>query len=166
MYSGQQLLAWADCLNAKLRRCVKLPTDGDESFATESLNNATRTDEAVHNALAEVEALPSDWAPAFRTVGGSFNWRRIAGTSRMSTHSYGIAFDLNADLGGYWRWSNRPEGDAGAYDNRIPQDVVQVFERRGFIWGGKWHHFDGMHFEYRPEIILYARLMGQSPPPR
>lgn len=117
-------------------------------------------------ALAEVEALPSDWAPAFRTVGGSFNWRRIAGTSRMSTHSYGIAFDLNADLGGYWRWSNRPEGDAGAYDNRIPQDVVQVFERRGFIWGGKWHHFDGMHFEYRPEIILYARLMGQNPPQR
>ena len=117
-------------------------------------------------ALAEVAALPTDWAPAFRNVGGSFNWRKIAGTARMSTHSYGIAFDLNADLGGYWRWSNRPEGDAGPYDNRIPADVVQVFERFGFIWGGKWHHFDGMHFEYRPEIILYARLMGQSAPLR
>ncbi|MFN4153789.1 MAG: M15 family metallopeptidase [Paracoccaceae bacterium] len=117
-------------------------------------------------ALVAVEALSSDWGAAFRNVGGSFNWRRIAGTTRMSAHSYGIAFDLNADLGGYWRWSGRAEGDAGAYDNRIPQDVVQVFERHGFIWGGKWHHFDGMHFEYRPEIILYARLMGQAVPSR
>ncbi|MDZ7576060.1 MAG: M15 family metallopeptidase [Pseudotabrizicola sp.] len=115
-------------------------------------------------ALAGVQALTIDWAPAFRNVAGSFNWRQIAGTSRMSTHSYGIAFDLNADLGGYWRWSKRPEGNAGPYLNRIPQDVVQVFERHGFIWGGKWHHFDGMHFEYRPEVILYARLMGQAAP--
>ena len=25
------------------------------------------------------------------------------------------------------------------------------------IWGGKWHRFDIMHFEYRPEIILQAK---------
>ena len=115
-------------------------------------------------ALGQIEALAADWAPAFHDVGGSFNWRKIAGTDRMSTHSYGIAFDLNAKLGGYWRWAKRHEGQVGHYDNRIPQDVVQIFERYGFIWGGKWHHFDGMHFEYRPEIILYARLMGQSAP--
>jgi hypothetical protein len=35
-------------------------------------------------------------------------------------------------------------------------------ERFGFIWGGKWHHFDGMHFEYRPELILYARLVQEA----
>jgi hypothetical protein len=110
-------------------------------------------------ALAEVDALKIDWAPAFSDVGGSFNWRRIAGTDRYSAHSYGIAFDLNATLGGYWRWSGRAEGDAGPYDNKIPPEVVATFERFGFIWGGKWHHFDGMHFEYRPELILYARQM-------
>jgi hypothetical protein len=32
-----------------------------------------------------------------------------------------------------------------------------VFERQGFIWGGKWWHFDTMHFEYRPEIIAHAK---------
>lgn len=110
-------------------------------------------------ALAAVAALDTDWAPAFTDVGGSFNWRRIAGTERYSAHSYGIAFDLNSALGGYWRWSGRAEGDAGPYDNRIPPEIVATFERFGFIWGGKWHHFDGMHFEYRPELILYARLM-------
>jgi len=22
-----------------------------------------------------------------------------------------------------------------------------------FIWGGRWYHFDTMHFEYRPELL-------------
>lgn len=112
-------------------------------------------------ALAAVAALPIDWRPFFRDVGGSFNWRPIAGTTRYSAHSYGIAFDLNTALGGYWRWSGRPEGDAGPYANRIPREIVETFERYGFIWGGKWHHFDGMHFEYRPELILHARMMDR-----
>jgi D-alanyl-D-alanine carboxypeptidase len=110
-------------------------------------------------ALAAVGALNIDWGPLFTDTGGSFNWRKIAGTDRYSTHSYGIAFDLNAAMGGYWRWSGRIEGDAGPYDNKIPPEVVAIFERYGFIWGGKWHHFDGMHFEYRPELILFARQM-------
>lgn len=111
-------------------------------------------------ALHDIAALSDDWRPAFKDAAGSFLWRKIAGTDRLSAHSFGIAFDLNAQLGGYWRWSGRPEGDAGAYENHIPMAVVAAFERRGFIWGGKWHHFDGMHFEYRPEILLYARLRG------
>ena len=36
----------------------------------------------------------------------------------------------------------------------IPSDVVAVFERHGFIWGGRWAHFDTMHFEYRPELLI------------
>jgi len=28
-----------------------------------------------------------------------------------------------------------------------------VFERHGFIWGGRWWHYDTMHFEYRPELL-------------
>jgi hypothetical protein len=30
--------------------------------------------------------------------------------------------------------------------------VIAIFEAHGFIWGGKWHHFDSVHFEYRPEL--------------
>lgn len=113
---------------------------------------------AVLDELASLEGM----APFFDQPGGSFNWRRIAGTNRRSTHSYGIAVDLNAAIGGYWRWTGRPEGNAGTYDNRIPEPLVRAFERRGFIWGGKWHHFDGMHFEYRPELILHARLTASA----
>ena len=38
--------------------------------------------------------------------------------------------------------------------NLIPHAVVEIFERHGFIWGGKWFHYDTMHFEYRPELLL------------
>ncbi|WP_372236783.1 M15 family metallopeptidase [Campylobacter pinnipediorum] len=31
--------------------------------------------------------------------------------------------------------------------------MVDVFEKNGFIWGGRWKHFDTMHFEYRPELF-------------
>jgi hypothetical protein len=34
------------------------------------------------------------------------------------------------------------------------QEIVDIFERHGFIWGGKWYHFDTMHFEYRPELLV------------
>jgi len=30
---------------------------------------------------------------------------------------------------------------------------VQLFESERFIWGGRWYHFDTMHFEYRPEFF-------------
>ena len=29
------------------------------------------------------------------------------------------------------------------------------------IWGGKWHEYDLMHFEYRPEIMAKARVLHQ-----
>lgn len=113
--------------------------------------------QAVVGALA---ASSADFGAVFETPGGGFNWRLIGGTERLSAHSFGIAVDLNPALGGYWRWSGRLEGDAGAFDNRIPEAVVSTFERFGFIWGGKWHHFDGMHFEYRPELILHSRIVS------
>ncbi|MDB6176185.1 M15 family metallopeptidase [Paracoccus sp. Z330] len=98
-------------------------------------------------------------APFFEAVGGGYVWRRISGTDRLSPHSWGIAIDINASLGGYWRWTGATEGAVGDYDNRVPWSLIEAMERSGFIWGGKWHHFDGMHFEYRPELILYGRML-------
>ena len=40
-------------------------------------------------------------------------------------------------------------------------EIVRAFEAEGFIWGGKWHEYDLMHFEYRPEIIAKARVLHQ-----
>jgi hypothetical protein len=40
------------------------------------------------------------------------------------------------------------------YRNRMPAEIVAIFEKHGFIWGGKWYHFDTMHFEFRPELLV------------
>ena len=50
-----------------------------------------------------------------------------------------------------WAWA-RNRGDI-PYRNRIPYEIAEVFEAERFIWGGKWYHYDTMHFEYRPELI-------------
>ena len=112
-------------------------------------------------ALNEIASQKPSKDKYFRKTGGSFNWRKISGTNRLSSHSFGSAVDINSQLGKYWKWSGVKPGKAARYDNVIPVDLVRAFERRGFIWGGKWHHFDGMHFEYRPELILYSRLMDK-----
>jgi hypothetical protein len=53
----------------------------------------------------------------------------------------------------YWRNAKPGKGGAYAYRNEIPMEIVRIFEKHGFIWGGKWHHYDTMHFEYRPELV-------------
>ncbi len=88
-------------------------------------------------------------------IGGTFNWRPIAGTTRHSMHSFGMTIDMNTDYSEYWQWECKCKNEDAVvkYKNRIPQIIVDIFEKHGFIWGGKWYHFDTMHFEYRPELI-------------
>jgi len=45
-----------------------------------------------------------------------------------------------------------------------PTEIIETFERHGFIWGGKWWHFDTIHFEYRPEIIASVKSVAASAP--
>jgi hypothetical protein len=88
-------------------------------------------------------------------IGGTFNWRNIKGTTRHSMHSFGMTIDINTDYSEYWEWVCKCTNEDAVvkYHNRIPQSIVDIFEKNGFIWGGKWYHFDTMHFEYRPELI-------------
>ena len=88
-------------------------------------------------------------------IGGTFAWRNIAGTNRHSMHSFGMTIDINTAYSDYWQWACRCSNEDATftYKNRIPQAIVDIFEKYGFIWGGKWYHFDTMHFEYRPELI-------------
>lgn len=93
---------------------------------------------------------------------GTFNWRHIAGTRTLSVHSFGAAIDINTGSADYWRWAGGAKGSAAPYRNRYPLEIVEAFEKHGFIWGGRWYHFDTMHFEYRPELIAIARQAGAS----
>ena len=110
---------------------------------------------AVARDLAE---LPAKFHPVFSITAGTFKWRVIAGTDRLSVHSFAAAIDLNLKYADYWIWSGGKPGNVPKYRNKIPKTVIDVFERHGFIWGGKWYHYDTMHFEYRPELIAIGRL--------
>ncbi|HEV8683163.1 MAG TPA: M15 family metallopeptidase [Actinomycetota bacterium] len=54
----------------------------------------------------------------------------------ISHHAWGVALDLNV--------AQNPYGAEPRMDRR----VVEVFERWGFTWGGRWLVPDAMHFEF------------------
>ena len=116
-------------------------------------------------ALIRVRDELAKLAPKFRKYfeksAGTFHWRVVAGTKRLSQHSFGAAIDINTKFGDYWRWSGGKPGKVPKFKNRIPMEIVEIFERHGFIWGGKWYHYDTMHFSYRPELIAIAELALQ-----
>ncbi len=92
---------------------------------------------------------------------GTFNYRIIAGTNQLSPHSFGIAIDLAVSKKDYWKWSSKSDGNKRL--STYPPEIVETFERNNFIWGGKWGHFDIMHFEYRPEIIMKSKYFKDKP---
>ena len=91
----------------------------------------------------------------------SFQTKKVIGSQNVSNHSYGLAIDLVPRSYHrkhvYWKWSAVLDKKWPQISlNRRwspPQGVIDAFERNGFVWGGKWSHFDMIHFEYRPEII-------------
>ncbi len=101
---------------------------------------------------AELDALPRSFDEFLLPPAGGYNCRDIAGTDQVSAHAYGIAIDVAVTRANYWRWSKPNASGARPWRNVIPAEIVRIFEKHGFIWGGRWHHFDTMHFEYRPEL--------------
>lgn len=107
--------------------------------------------ERVAQRLERAIAKDRSLAPFLENLGGTFVWRAIANTHRQSAHSYGVSMDINVKRSDYWEWQ-KPKLPT-RWRNRIPQAIVDAFEAEGFIWGGRWFHYDTMHFEYRPELL-------------
>ena len=103
----------------------------------------------------ELDELGPEYRRFLSPSSGTYNCRPIAGTNRVSGHGFGFAIDLNASQAEYWQWDARGKDRSGVivYKNRVPWPIVEIFEKHGFIWGGKWYHYDTMHFEYRPEFL-------------
>ncbi|MDF1814577.1 MAG: M15 family metallopeptidase [Verrucomicrobiales bacterium] len=124
---------------------------------TLSFNRNNGAADALKRVGKKVEAAVGT-SPAYRKylegIGGTFNWRNISGTSRLSAHSFGMTVDLNPALGGYWKWGSGNDLHLMERRRKYPPEIVAAFESEKFIWGGKWYHYDLMHFEYRPEFFI------------
>ena len=130
-----------------LRAVAWMPGLGRQSVMVTTVNGVADHLAAVVRDLA---ALPPAVQRQLVPSAGTYNCRTIAGTTQRSMHSYGVAIDIAAARSDYWRWAG---GEGARWRNRIDPRVVAVFEKHGFIWGGRWSHFDTMHFEYRPELM-------------
>lgn len=91
----------------------------------------------------------------------AFNYREIAGTSRLSQHSLGLAIDINPKFNPYVKEKDgeltiRPTNAADyadrtqEFDYKIDENDLcyQLFTAHGFTWGGSWNSVkDYQHFE-------------------
>jgi hypothetical protein len=70
-----------------------------------------------------------------RSFDGTYVWRAKRSGEKLSTHSWGIAIDLNASTN---RLGTR--GD-------MPIEIIRAFDEEDWEWGGEWHRPDPMHFQ-------------------
>jgi hypothetical protein len=125
---------------------VWIPGIANASIKVSKINEVDKKFMEVSDDLENVSAELKKY---ISKTAGTFNYRVIAGTTRLSAHAYGIAIDINTSYSDYWKWDGSMK-----YKNKIPIEIVEIFEKHGFIWGGKWYHYDTMHFEYRPELLV------------
>ncbi len=97
-----------------------------------------------HKKLADIfvqvfaEIQKQGFADKLVSYGGCFNFRTKRLSTKISTHSWGIAVDLNPET--------NQQGTAGNMD---PQ-IIKIFQSFGFKWGGEFSgkSQDPMHFQF------------------
>lgn len=133
-------------------------------YGYSSFNRNNKAAEALQLAMKEIISITQRsngiYNYVFPTM-GTFNYRLISGTNQLSVHSFGIAIDFSTSKWDYWKWANREQGQKRL--DCYPKEIVEIMEKHNFIWGGKWGHFDIMHYEYRPELILKAKYFSNEP---
>jgi len=148
---------YGDCRKDEvMRQLVEvawLPKKGGGRLKATRVNGVA---ERLKRISAALDELPSSYDEFLKPAAGTYACRRIAGTETLSAHGFGIAIDIAVKRSDYWRWAKPASDGSIVWRNAIPMEIVRVFEAEGFIWGGRWHHFDTMHFEYRPELLAPA----------
>ncbi|ASM36727.1 M15 family metallopeptidase [Campylobacter sputorum] len=127
---------------------IWLKNSVNKKFKFNKQNGAAK---AIQNVSDDLDLLVKNRPELLKYLNnpsGTYNYRKILNSNNLSSHSWGIAIDINTNYSHYWQWSK-----TGLYENSIPKEIVDIFEKYGFIWGGRWEHFDTMHFEYRPEFF-------------
>jgi D-alanyl-D-alanine carboxypeptidase len=113
--------------------------------------------DALHDAWAEVEQM--GLLSVVASWDGAYSARVIrGGSSRLSAHACGLAFDINATANAIGQ-SPKPAGTPGSV-----ADLVPIFEKHGFKWGGNFKPKpDAMHFEFMvPDAVSPAETASAN----
>ena len=140
-------------IEKNLKATIEGVTFNNKNGALEQLNKAFR-------GSRELCKREGKAATCFFPINGTYNYRVISGTGMLSPHAYAIAIDLNRNNKDYWKWATLQQGNERIKE--YSKELPKVFEENNFVWGGKWSHFDILHYEYRPEIILKAKYFGDE----
>ena len=79
----------------------------------------------------------------------AYNFRFVSGSTKLSDHSIGLAIDINPKQNPWVspnalnKFSYVP-GEKGTIEKG--DDVVSIFEKYGWSWGGNWRNPDYQHF--------------------
>ena len=134
--SGHILPAWEKEQLAE----AEIPFALELSFAPAVLVTKIRCHRLLVSTITDVFTKIADQGVANKvsTFGGCYAFRPERDGTKLSTHSWGIALDLNPE-------SNR-QGTVGMMDS----DVVKIFTDAGFEWGGDWPmpRTDPMHMQF------------------
>jgi len=100
----------------------------------------------AHDAFVALEAALKSTGFSPTTRSGTYNCRKIKGSSSYSLHSYGVAIDVD--------WSKNPHTAGDPYSGTIKKPqvgaVLAIKNTKGkpvFTWGGNWRTPDRMHFQ-------------------
>lgn len=79
----------------------------------------------------------------------AFNFRFVSGSTKLSDHAIGLAIDINPKLN---PWIHPSALNIFKYDPNVEgtitedSDVVKIFKKFGWSWGGDWRNPDYQHF--------------------
>src|ERR1700677_2066306 len=97
-----------------------------------------------------------------------FNYRTIAGTQKLSIHSYGVAIDINPRQNPFIKAgviSPKLGGEFVDRSNQRPgmlEPIVSIFKENGFtVWGGDWDDPKDYH-HFQPTREVAESLVGMD----
>lgn len=122
-------LAWDLDTTVKRMRCHKLVA---ENF------RAVFNDLLIHYGYDKIVELGID------KFGGCFNFRKMRGGSDWSTHSWGIAIDLDPGRNKLKETSHTARFARPEY-----KQMIDIFYKHGFISLGVEKNYDWMHFQIK-----------------
>ena len=122
-------IAWDTKVTTRKMRCHKLVADKFLAVFTEIL--------AVYG-LPKIQELGID------LFGGCFNFRKMRGGSEWSKHAFGIAIDLDPA-----RNTLKETSKTARFARPEYKQMIDIFEKHGFLSLGRTHNYDWMHFEIK-----------------